>query len=176
MTVAQARYMRSLAVNGVLYPEIVRDDAKRIDSPLHNLYDWDVAKAADAWWLERTRELIRQLPYVDGGPIIDHGLYVVPADVYVKDPDVSWQQSGYRQLKDIYTQPVSSRRALMAELKRVRGYLLRARGIADSLGLGGQFLQLLWDVGGLREVANPQVKKGGATTTDDDASANHPRL
>ena len=44
--------------NGELTPDIIVDDARSKNSPLHNCFDWDNKKAGDKWRLHQARQLI----------------------------------------------------------------------------------------------------------------------
>lgn len=44
---------------GHLTPKAVVEAARNARSPLHKLFEWDDAKAADSWRLEQAREIVR---------------------------------------------------------------------------------------------------------------------
>lgn len=52
------QYIDSLHINGRLTPEMIIDDARREDSPLHCCFDWDDSIAANKWRLEQARNII----------------------------------------------------------------------------------------------------------------------
>lgn len=47
--------------HGTLTPQVVVDDARRADSPIHTAFEWDDAIAAEQYRLEQARTLIRSL-------------------------------------------------------------------------------------------------------------------
>ena len=59
------------ARRGAITPRAVVDDAKQKSSPLHKLFTWDDAKAADYWRVEEARKVIQSivLVKVDGAPV-----------------------------------------------------------------------------------------------------------
>ena len=64
LTEQHVAYLVTLERQGRTTAEDVLADAKRPDSPLHDLYDWDVTAAAEAHWLDRTRAIIRLVKVV----------------------------------------------------------------------------------------------------------------
>ncbi len=76
---------RLMAANdGNLKPEAVHEAAKNRRSPLHRHFEWDDAKAADAYRVDQARGIIRLIKAVE---ITDGGreLYAGPAFVSIYD-------------------------------------------------------------------------------------------
>lgn len=53
-----AEFQRIEKNAGALTPELLVDRARPPDSPIHNLFDWDDARAAESWRLSQARVLI----------------------------------------------------------------------------------------------------------------------
>jgi hypothetical protein len=145
MTEVHIAYLTTLERQGRMVVEEVLADAKREDSPLHDLYDWDVTKAAEAYWLDCTRAIIRQVRIVVHE---EHHTYRIPK--YVRDPDLHAHEQGYVALAALQREPRLAYRALTAEFERVLSSLRRARRIAIGLGLQDDVDLLLDRVAGLR--------------------------
>ena len=47
--------------NGTLTPTDVVEEAKDENNPLHEVFDWDVRKAAEKYWLHQARQLINHI-------------------------------------------------------------------------------------------------------------------
>lgn len=128
--------------HGTLTPDAIVADAKRKDSPLHDLIDWDRNKAAKSWWLECAREIIREVKLV-----ITTQEVTMKAPYYVRDPDAKGQ--GYKSVVLLQRDPASARQALIDELQRASGVVARARELAVAFGLQGEMDDLLVRIVGL---------------------------
>ena len=154
---AHVAYIVSLEHAGKTSAEAVLADARRPESPIHELYDWDVAKAAHAHWLDRTRQILGLVR------IIEHTeTTTIRLPRYVKDPAVPTNEPGYVSLEALRIDPVLARRALIAELERVTSALRRARNLSVGLGLEGDCDELLAAVSGLRSVVAVHQQAGAA--------------
>jgi hypothetical protein len=74
---------------GSITPQDVLDDARAPDSPLHGLFQWDDATAAEAHRLDQAREVIRQVRVT-----VVTTTRAVQINRYVGDPAVR-PESGY---------------------------------------------------------------------------------
>lgn len=128
---------------GRLTPDAVLADAKRKDSPLHALFDWDAKKAAHQWWIECAREIIRTVKVV-----VTTTEVTLKAPVYVRDPDATGQ--GYRSIVALQREPESAREALREELRRAAGVVTRARHLALALNLADEVDAMLSQIVGLQ--------------------------
>jgi hypothetical protein len=126
----QQEYLVSLSKNGRLTVDEVLADAKRKNSPLHDLYNWDMQKAAEEFWRERTREIIRTIKVV-----VTTQEYEFKAPCYVRDPDCENGEQGYIAVTALKRNPESARVELLAEFDRAAGVLRRAVNLAKVLGL-----------------------------------------
>lgn len=128
---------------GGLTPAMVVADAKREESPLHGLFDWDQTKAAEAHWIDHAREVIRAVKIV-----VTTETTTVKAPHYVRDPDADGQ--GYRSVMALQRDPASARQALIDELTRAAGVVTRARNLALALGLEQEVDVMLQHILGLQ--------------------------
>lgn len=123
-------------------------DAKREDSPLHDLFEWDVTKAAEAHWLDIGREIIRTVTV-----IVTQNDVTIKVPNYVRDPDAKGQ--GYRSITSLRGDEDAAREALRNEFTRAAGVLQRARYLAVGLNLTDAVDQLLAQVAGLQTLLVP---------------------
>lgn len=130
---------------GRLTPDMVVQDAKRKDSPLHACFEWDVKKAAAAYWLDQARELITSVRVVVRTEHTN-----VSSVFYVRDPSAGKEQ-GYVSVTKLRTDKDMAREALVSEFSRVADMLRRAREVAAVLECQGDVEDLLKSVIGLRQ-------------------------
>lgn len=130
---------------GRLTPDMVVQDAKRKDSPLHACFEWDVKKAAAAYWLDQARELITSVRVVVRTEHTN-----VSSVFYVRDPSAGKEQ-GYVSVTTLRTDKEMAREALVSEFSRVADMLRRAREVAAVLECQGDVEDLLKSVIGLRQ-------------------------
>lgn len=138
-------HLQWLEQNGRLTPEVVVADARHEASPLHGMFDWDAAKAAEQHWLDRARQIIRAVKVV-----VVTTNYTIKAPYYVPDPSRSGKEQGYTSVVSLKQDEVLARQALIQECERAAGVLKRARSIAFSLGLEDDVNEILTHVTGLR--------------------------
>ena len=117
------------ANDGLLLPDVVVEDARREDSPLHDIFEWDDAKAAHAHRLEVARQLIRSVRYEEKTTKTEIS---TPHYVHVT---VAGQRSGYMSVDTVRDSDALSREVLGDEVKRAKAALERARNVADAIGL-----------------------------------------
>ena len=127
VTEAMRIELQRLEENGKLDPKEVVDAARDTISPLHDYFEWDDDKAADAYRLEQARTLIRRVKIV-----------VVEAEReyrtvrYVRDPEMEQDETGYVSVLTVRRQD-RAESILGSELRRSIGQLSRSAGIARSL-------------------------------------------
>lgn len=80
MNTEQIEHLRGLEKDGRLTPEAVVEDARDPGSPLHELFEWNVDKAAMKHWMDRARTLIRSVEVV-----IRNERLTVSTVAYVRD-------------------------------------------------------------------------------------------
>lgn len=146
MTERHRARLRELEAEDRLTPERVLEDARSDKSPLHDLYDWDVDKAARRFWIIRSRQIIGAFKMTVEVKKVTH---VVPR--YVEDPDKLPGAQGYVSIDAVKEDDLLARRVLIGECNRIAGMVARARGIAAAVHMQSDFEDLLRRVVGLRE-------------------------
>jgi hypothetical protein len=134
------------AHGGKLTPEIVVDDARNEDSPLHDLFDWNAERAAMQYWLDRARQIIRSVRVV-----FRNERTIVRAPFYVRDPTVPNDEQGYISLAEVRGKDDVARDVLLDEFNRAAAALRRAREVAAALDMTAEIDHLMSDIVGLRE-------------------------
>jgi hypothetical protein len=145
ITTQHVDYIKTLAPLGRLTPAELVADAHRPKSPLHDLFDWDVKRAASAHWLERGREIIRAVTV-----IVTTERTTVRVPAYVRDPTVPPQDQGYVSVLTLRQDPEQARAALLVECQRAAATLKRARSIAAALNLSEEIDGVLEQLTGFR--------------------------
>jgi hypothetical protein len=106
-------------------------DARKKTSPLHNLFEWDDAKAAELHRLETARAIIREVRIE-----VTVDSKIVRAVAYVRDPAMAEDNApGYISVSEARKSPEDAGAVLAMELRRVEQILTRAVALADVLGL-----------------------------------------
>lgn len=149
----------SLEYEGKTTAAAILADAKNPTSPIHELYDWDVQKAAEAHWMDRTREIVRLVKVV-----VHLTTHTIKLPRYLQDPDKEPGAQGYMTVDALRLEPTMARRALRAEFDRVTSSLKRARLISIGLGLEDEVDGLLATVSGLRSIIERQMELADAET------------
>lgn len=134
--------------NGELTTDVVIEDARDQNSPLHNYFDWNDVEAADKWRKEQARRLIRSVRLV-----IHETETTVRQVAYVRDPDKSNKEEGYVSTFYLRTDKERSREALLYELQRAESALSRAYDVSYVLGLSGEIETLRARLRGIKESA-----------------------
>lgn len=134
------------ANGGRLTPDDVVKDAKRKDSPLHELFEWDTRKAAAAYWVEQARQIITSVRVQ-----VRTDTTKVSAVYYVRDPSAEHGEQGYVSVARLRSDADLARDALVAEFSRVADMLRRARELAAVLDAQPEVENLLQTVVGLRQ-------------------------
>lgn len=134
-----------IAGGGRLTPDAVVEDARDPQSPLHDLFEWDDAKAAYQHRLDQARAIITSVRVVQK---VDST--IVRAHYYVRDPSAGTGQQGYVSTERLRTDAELSREAIVGEFERVAHMLRRAREIAKALGAEEDVEALLRGVVDLR--------------------------
>jgi hypothetical protein len=134
-----------LSNGGRLTPSMVVQDAKDPASPLHDYFQWDERKAAEAYWLEQARDLITSVRVV-----MTTDQRSVDVVYYVRDPSAQTDEQGYVSVPTLRSESEMAREALVSEFTHVADRLRRARQLAEVLGAADDVDALLTDVVGLR--------------------------
>ena len=124
--------------HGTLTPDLVVEDAKRKDSPLHDLFEWDKAKAAQAHWHDVARALIRNVRVV----VVNEGRSL-RAPFFVRDPALSSKVQGYTTVTKLRTDADLARDAVADECSRAAAAFRRAQEVAAAVGVDADVRDLL---------------------------------
>jgi hypothetical protein len=122
--------------SGRIMPYIVVDAARDPTSPLHDEFEWDVAKAAERDWIRTACELIRSVKF-----IVEYEDRKIVAPFYVSDP--ARDESAYIQTARIAKNGAMSERVLRDELARIVGAIHRAMNLAAAFNLKSSFERML---------------------------------
>lgn len=116
--------------SGRIRPDDVVADARDPSSPLHERFEWDVEKAAQAHWLDTARELIRAVRVT-----ITTDTTIVSSVAYVRDPTMESDEQGYVSVASLRDDQDLAREAIVYEFARAAGALRRAREVAAALNM-----------------------------------------
>lgn len=119
--------------SGRLDPARVVQVAARPSHPLHNYFEWDDTKAAQAHRITQARALIREVRVV-----VRTEVQIVTGVAYVRDPSAGARERGYVALHTIKPASESAREVMRQEMVRVEGALSRARAVAAMVGLADE--------------------------------------
>ncbi len=143
----QARVQALEGKDGRISARRVLEDAKQKSSPLHKLYDWNVKRASEKWWLHQTRLIIASVTVkITVNEItFDHSKYV--KDMTVKE--------GYQSTFVMKADSASARESLIFTLTIASGHLQRAYDLAAPLGLQHEIDGLLAQIAGVIRIVKP---------------------
>jgi len=133
------------ANGGRITPDDVVADARKKDSPLHALFEWDVKKAAAQHWVDTARSLIRS---VEVRVTVNN--ITVSAPVYVRDPSQESGKQGYVAVSELRRDHMGARVAIVNEFQRAADLLRRARSLAVALDVGEEVDGVISDIVELR--------------------------
>jgi hypothetical protein len=123
---------------GILRPSDVVEDARREDSPLHQLFNWDVEEAAYEHWMATARKIIASVKVN-----ITTETIVLRAPAYVRDPSLHGRDQGYRETVSLRTDTDMAMDVLSSEVQNVISALRRARNVAAALEMEDQIDRLM---------------------------------
>lgn len=115
--------------DGGVTPDAVVEAARDPESPLHDRFEWDDAKAAAQQRIATARRLIVSVKLS-----VRYQKVSVRAPVYTRDPSAAKGEQGYRNVMRLRSEPDEAHAALVAEMSRVSSILRRARSLAVVLG------------------------------------------
>jgi hypothetical protein len=125
---------------GRIDPDQVIAEAKKKSSPLHDLFEWDLEKAAYTAWVERARDLI-QVARVERWNESTHSY--VKTVAFVRDPRVPTTKQGYVLTERARTQPQLAHAVLVNEVKQIKALVERLIGLASYFGMETEAAALL---------------------------------
>jgi hypothetical protein len=115
---------------GRLTPDLLIEEAKDPESPLHACFEWDTAKASYRYWVVQARQLITSVQVN-----VKVHRTIVKSVAYVRDPDVPSGKQGYVSIKVLRTDADRARVTICEEFARVAAALERAKVLAKVLGI-----------------------------------------
>lgn len=138
-TIVKAR-LESIARNngGVLRPFDVVQDARQPDSPLHELFEWDVEEAAQEHWMHTARRIIASVKVN-----ITTETIVLKAPAYVRDPRLHGREQGYLETIKLRTEHEIAKEVLAGEVQNVISALRRARNVAAAVDMESEIDRLM---------------------------------
>jgi hypothetical protein len=136
--------------DGRITPELTVEDAKDPGSPLHPIFEWDDGKAGHQFRLDQARQLLRSIRVVIRR---DDRKIVVP--YYVRDPDAGDEQ-GYVSFAAVKSEHDKAVEVASHEFKMAAAAMVRARAIADGLGIESEVDDVIERIGRVKK----KVKAG----------------
>lgn len=146
LTKTQIAHIKTLEQERKITPERVVTDAKRQNSPLHGLFNWNVRDAARQHWLHTARQIIGAVQYE-----IVRGETVELRPQYVNVPGTEGR--GYQRVEAVREDRDQARRSLVYTLEVAAGHLQRALDLAGPLGLTREIDHLLSEIAGVQRIA-----------------------
>ena len=153
MNEAAIRRLQELADEngGTLTPRVVVDDArKHRGGPLHALFDWDDASAADKQRLDKARELIRSVKLEI---TVEESEISIKAPYWHHDPVLPAGEQGYISTPTVRSDVDKARAVVAAECACAVAAVHRAQRVAASLGLHADLADLERAINAVRERA-----------------------
>lgn len=142
------------ANNDVLTPEAIVQDARNPSSPLHSLFDWNVERAAHAYWVQRARQIMRTVTLKS--KVSEHKFVEVPA--YVRDPRQPHSVQGYIHIETAKSDQQLARDIIASEMAYAQQATRRAMNVSSVLN----FTDDLQDISDRIEVVRDRVHKDKA--------------
>ncbi len=137
--IVKARLEAIARINGgVLRPFDVVQDARQPDSPLHELFEWDVEEAAQEHWMHTARRIIASVKVN-----ITTETIVLKAPAYVRDPRLHGREQGYLETIKLRTEHEIAKEVLAGEVQNVISALRRARNVAAALDMESEIDRLM---------------------------------
>jgi hypothetical protein len=136
---SQHQYLIDLhSKHGTLTPDLVVADAKRKESPLHDLFEWDTKKAAMSHWHDVARALIRSVRV----QVVNESR-VITAPYFVRDPSLPSNVQGYTSTASLRSNSELARDAVAEECSRAAAAFRRAKEVAAAVGVDQDIEALL---------------------------------
>jgi hypothetical protein len=124
--------------HGTLTPDVVVEDARRKDSPLHDLFEWDTKKAALAHWHDVARHLIRNVRVT-----IVNESRTLRAPYFVRDQSLPGNQQGYTTIDRVRGDADLARDTVADECSRALAAFRRASDVAAAVGVDQDIRELM---------------------------------
>lgn len=149
MNAAVIEALKALEKDGRLTPNAVVEAAKDKASPLHEFFQWDNKKAAEAWRIEQARNLIARAKVVY---TVEHKS--ITAVAYVRDPSAPSGEQGYVSITRLRSDAQAAHEAVAAEFSRAASLLARAKEIAAVLSCKDEVSRIHGEVRDMRDKLN----------------------
>lgn len=152
----QAAVEATIRDDGRLTPEAIVEAAREPDSVLHGEFEWRDDVAAHHHRLAVARALIREIRV----EVVDTPRRQITRLSYVHDPRVKTQ--AYIPLSMAARNKVLAREVMEAELSRCESAVIRAREVADVIGLRDELDELLLALTAVKKKAARAEKRRGS--------------
>lgn len=150
----KAAAIAACRVRGRITPAAVVVAARDPKNPLHREFNWDVDKAAMAHWLDRARDLIREVRLV-----LTVENVRIAAPYYVSDP--ATLSASYIETSMAARKESTAHAVLLDELARITGAIGRAIQLSIVFDLKDRFEHMLHEAVGIRDVLEKSGSKRG---------------
>jgi hypothetical protein len=131
---------------GRITPARVVENARPVNSLLHDRFEWDDAKAAELHRLDQARVLIASVEV----QIIRNNVTTI-APAWVRDPDAAPKEQGYVRTVTLRDDHEKARENLLYEAERAAAVLTRVRTLAVAVDLEGEVDPILERFSAFRE-------------------------
>jgi hypothetical protein len=138
--------------HGTITADIVIEDAKKPESPLHDEFEWDVKKAAMTAWRETARRLIRSVTI---HTVVESHSIAVPR--YVHAPK-NYSEQSYTDTREVKTDRERAADLMRYEIQRLESIATRVRGIASVLGMEKEIITITKTVDTMKKKMKPAVR------------------
>jgi len=146
------------SAEGKITPRAVYEAGKSTDSPLHDLFIWDPAKAVDTVNLAIARQIIATVKYKI--VTVSHG--TVRAPVYVRDPDATQREQGYVALRTVVQKGPDAFEIVAREIETAQSHIARALAVGIALGLGDELNRLIDTINAVKQIVTEAAEKRAA--------------
>ena len=136
--------------NGQLQPKQIVEAARSVKSPLHDLFDWNLKRAAEHWWLHRARVILQSVTIQ-----VTTQEFTYKASAYMVDMSVEGQ--GYRSVVALRSDAENARESLVYTLEIAAGHIRRALDLAMPLGLSQEVDDLLARIASVQRIATTKA-------------------
>lgn len=121
---------------GRIRPSSVVEAARNPNSVLHNEFEWDDKKAAEANRIMRAKELIREVKFE-----VVYDTVRIAAPFYVSD--VTDDEASYVETTKIRKRSAAAKETINDEISRIKAAIHRALALSIVFGLEPQFQEML---------------------------------
>lgn len=138
--------LRILNEDGDIKPDRVIEEAKQLESPLHDCFEWDIKKAALEAWRSRARQIISSFTVT---LIVNRTEYRVSE--FVENPIKSPKDQGYVSFEMVKKDAAMTSALFDRELAIADTYVRKAQTYAGALGLSRKVQAIIHKIQSVRE-------------------------